>query len=141
MGELKVVVRVRNMSIQNWPLWEPTSQGSPHIQTQFQDSSRLTFSWPFFYFSFYFYFFPGFLAISNLLSSNNINYLKVLSRLVEIRSLIWLCLRLVWGKQKKFDSQSSGELWITIDHLCFNLSLWKFFFSCLCKYSKKRWKW
>ena len=31
------------------PLWEPTSQGSPHLQTQLQDGSRLTFSWPFSY--------------------------------------------------------------------------------------------
>ena len=28
----------------SWPLWGPTSQGSPHLHTQLQDGSRFNFS-------------------------------------------------------------------------------------------------
>ena len=35
-----------------WPLWESTSQGSPHLQTQLQDGYCLIFSWSFSYISF-----------------------------------------------------------------------------------------
>ena len=28
-----------------WPLWEPTSQGSPHLNTQLHNGSRLTISY------------------------------------------------------------------------------------------------
>ena len=38
-----------------WPLWEPTSQGSPHLHTHLQGGSRLTFS----YLSFSSFTFPG----------------------------------------------------------------------------------
>jgi len=43
----------------HWPLWEPTSQGSPHLHTQVQGGSRLTFSWPFSCISFSSSTFPG----------------------------------------------------------------------------------
>ena len=42
-----------------WPLWEPTSQGSPRLQTQLQDGSRLIFSVSFPYIAFSSFTFPG----------------------------------------------------------------------------------
>ena len=43
----------------SWPLWKPTSQGSPHLQTQLQNGSRLTFFWPFSYIPLSSFTFPG----------------------------------------------------------------------------------
>ena len=40
-------------------MWEPTLQGSPHLQSQLQSCYRLTFSWPFSYIYFSSFTFPG----------------------------------------------------------------------------------
>ena len=126
-------------------LWEPSSQGSPHLQTQFNDGSRFTLSWPYLIFPFHvlpsavhptgftFCFFPDFLAIFIMLSSNKINNIRK-TRVLAISPGIINCTQIgqsSWGNKLR----KSDKLFIT--SLPWNV-------SCISQQqnrrSKNRWK-
>ena len=76
-----------------YPLWEPTSKGSPHLQTQIQVVPILSYLYnslnsfspsPVHLTGFPFCFFPDFLAIFTLSSSNNNNYFHLAGLKCEV---------------------------------------------------------